>query len=184
MLIRSDIIKFLIKNKPKISFSLDNQIEITFVTSKSNLKQFQALKDEEMTVEVKKFSKKRSLSQNSYMWVLIDKISEAVNKSREDVYKSYVRDYGVFNIIPIKENAVERFVSGWGKNGLGWFCEDLGESKLKGYCKLIAFFGTSTYTSEEMNRILDAIILDCEEMGIETLTLSEAMLLKNENDIR
>lgn len=176
--------KFMIKNKPRISFSIEGQIEITFVTSKSNLKQIQALKDEEMIVEIKKYSKKRSTSQNSYMWVLLDKLSEAVIKPREDIYKTYIRDYGVFNIIPIKDEALDRFIDGWSKNGLGWFCDKIGKSKIKGYTNIMAYFGSSTYNSSEMNRLLDAIIMDCQEIGIDTLTLSEAMLLKNENDIR
>ena len=31
--------------------------------------------------------------------------------SKEEVYKKYIADYGVFEIIPIKNDAVKRFVS-------------------------------------------------------------------------
>ena len=174
--------QFVINKKPRISFSLDNQIEITFTTQKSNLEQISRLKDENMIVEVKKQVKKRSVSQNAYLWVLLDELGKVLNRSKEDVYKTYIKDYGVFETIPIKNEAVDSFVNKWGKNGLGWICEDLGESKLKGYTKLITYFGTSTYTSSEMARILEAVIIDCEEMGIDTLTINDIMKLPNDND--
>lgn len=174
--------QFTIKNKPKISISLDEQIEITFTTQKSNLNQILGLKDEEMVVEIKKKVKKRSLSQNSYLWVLLDEIGKKINRSKEEVYKNYIKDYGVFEIIPIKNEAVDSFIQKWSKNGLGWLCEDLGESKLKGYTKLITYFGTSTYTSSEMARLLEAVIEDCKELDIETLTIKDIMLLQNDND--
>ena len=174
--------QFTIKKKPKISISLDEQIEITFTTQKSNLNQILKLKDEEMVVEIKKKVKKRSLSQNSYLWVLLDEIGKKINRSKEEVYKTYIKDYGVFEIIPIKNEAVDSFIQKWSKNGLGWLCEDLGESKLKGYTKLITYFGTSTYTSSEMARLLEAVIDDCKELDIETLTIKDIMLLQNDND--
>lgn len=174
--------QFTIKKKPKISISLDEQIEITFTTQKSNLNQILGLKDEEMVVEIKKKVKKRSLSQNSYLWVLLDEIGKKINRSKEEVYKNYIKDYGVFEIIPIKNEAVDSFIQKWSKNGLGWLCEDLGESKLKGYTKLITYFGTSTYTSSEMARLLEAVIEDCKELDIETLTIKDIMLLQNDND--
>lgn len=174
--------QFAINKKPRISFSLDNQIEITFTTQKSNLEQISRLKDENMIVEVKKQTKKRSTSQNAYLWILLDELGKKINRSKEDVYKTYIKDYGVFEIIPIKNEAVENFIDKWGKNGLGWVCEDLGESKLKGYTKLITYFGSSTYTSTEMARLLEAVIIDCEEMGIDTLTINDIMKLPNDND--
>lgn len=174
--------QFTINKKPKISISLDEQIEITFTTQKSNLNQILGIKDEEMVVEIKKKVKKRSLSQNSYLWVLLDEIGKKINRSKEEVYKNYIKDYGVFEIIPIKNEAVDSFIQKWSKNGLGWLCEDLGESKLKGYTKLITYFGTSTYTSSEMARLLEAVIEDCKELDIETLTIKDIMLLQNDND--
>ena len=75
-----------------------------------------------------------------------------------------------------------RGINNWSKNGLGWFVEELGESKLTGFTKLIAYYGSSTYNSIEMNRLLNAIVDDCQEQGISTMTMKDIMLLKNEND--
>lgn len=176
------MIEFKAQNKPKLAVLLNNQVEITFTTSKSVLKAFESLDDTELTVSVKKYSKKRTYSQNAYLWVLLDEIGQKVGRSKEDVYKAYIKDYGVFEILPLKNEAVESFKYKWGKNGLGWFCEDLGESKLNGFTKLLAYYGSSTYNTKEMQRLLDAVVNDAKELGINTMTLSEIMLLKNEND--
>lgn len=176
--------QFNIENKPKISFSLDNRIEVTFTTDKSNLKQLQKIDDKQYIVEIKKYSKKRSLSQNSYLWVLLDELGKKLQMSKEEVYKKYISDYGVFEIIPIKNEAVDRFVKSWSNNGLGYLCRDMGESKVKGFTNLMVYYGTSSYTTQEMTRILEAVIMDCEEMDIDTMPLKDILLLGNDNDVR
>lgn len=169
--------------KPEFKFLVNGKVEISFTTDKSILKQFNDVKDDkELTVQVKEYRQKRSLSQNAYMWVLLDEIAKAVNRSKEDIYKELVKDYGVFEILPLKDDAVKRFNHNWSKNGLGWFTEIIGKSKLKGYTNLIAYYGSSTYDTQEMNRLLDAVVNECQELGIQTMTLSEIMLLKNDND--
>lgn len=176
------MIEFKAENKPRIALLTNGQIEITFNAPKSALRAFDGLEDKPLTVTVKEFRQKRSLSQNSYLWLLLDRLAEKLNRSKEDIYKIYVRDYGAFEILPIRNDAVEDFKKKWGKNGLGWFTEDLGESKLNGYTKLIAYYGSSTYNSKEMTRLIIAVIQDCEEQGIQTMPLSEIMLLQNDND--
>lgn len=169
-------------NKPEFKFLVNGKVEITFTCDKSILRQFESLKDDiDLTVQVKEYRQKRSLSQNAYMWVLLDEIAKAVNRSKEDVYRELVKDYGVFEIIPLKDEAVKRFNHNWAKNGLGWFTDVLGKSKLKGYTNLIVYYGSSTYDTKEMTRLLDAVINECQELGIQTMTLSEIMLLQNDN---
>lgn len=176
------MIEFRAENKPKIAVLLDGAVEITFTAPKSVLRQFDGLTDKPLTVTVKEFRQKRSLSQNAYLWVLLDKLGAKLNRSKEDIYKIYIRDYGLFEILPIKNEAVDRWVTNWSKHGIGWFCEDLGESKLDGFTKLITYYGSSSYTTAELKRVLDAVIHDCEEQGIPTMPLSEIMLLQNDND--
>lgn len=169
-------------NKPEFKFLMNGRVEISFITEKSILRQLEGLKDDiELSVQVKEYRKKRSLSQNAYMWVLLDEIGKAVNRSKEDIYRELVKDYGVFEIIPLKDEAVKRFNHNWAKNGLGWFTDVLGKSKLKGYTNLIVYYGSSTYDTKEMTRLLDAVINECQELGINTMTLSEIMLLQNDN---
>lgn len=178
--------RFKVSNLPCIRFLGDNLIEVSFTTSETIVGEISGLsekwKNKEILVTIEPYSEKRSLTQNSYMWVLLNQLAIKLGLSKNDVYKSYVKDYGTFEIIPIKNEAVERFSKNWSKNGLGWFVEDLGESKLNGFTKLVAYYGSSTYNSKEMARMLEAIVHDCEEQGIYTMTMKDVLKLKNEND--
>ena len=176
------MIEFKAEKCPKIAVLLDGRVEITLTTTKSVVRAFEGLKERDLTVTIKEFRPKRSLSQNAYLWVLLDELGKKVDRSKEDLYKAFVKEYGVFEILPIRNEAVTSFVTRWGKNGLGWFCEDLGESKLNGFTKLIAYYGSSTYNTEEMRRLIDEVVYECKEQGINTMPLSDIMLLANDND--
>lgn len=167
--------------KPDIKLLFNGKVELSFIAEKTIIEQISSLKQEDLTIQIKEYREKRSMSQNAYMWVLLDELAKKLQTNKEELYKIYIKDYGVFEILPIRQEAVESFKRRWGSNGLGWFTEDLGESKLNGYIKLIAYYGSSTYNSKEMSRVIDAIVTDCEEQGINTMTMSEIMLLENEN---
>lgn len=175
------MIEFKAEKSPKLAVLMDGRVEVTLTTTKAVLRAFEGLKDKDLTVSVKEYRQKRSLSQNAYLWVLLEEIGKKMDLSKEAVYKTYVKDYGVFEIIPVRNEAAASFITKWQKQGIGWFCEDLGESKLDGYTKLIVYFGSSSYNTEEMKRLLDAVLLDCKEVGIETMSVSEIMLLRNDN---
>lgn len=169
--------------KPDIKVLLNGKVEISFKGDKSIIKQFEGLKDDiELTVEVKEYRQKRSLSQNAYMWVLLNEIAKVLDSTKEKIYKELVKDYGVFEVLPLKNEAVERFTHNWTKNGLGWFTEILGESKITGYTNLIAYYGSSTYDTKDMARLLNAVVEECQELEIPTMTMEEILLLKNDND--
>lgn len=169
-------------NYPHISLNLEGKAEITFIAPKSALADLETLKDKELLVKVETYSKKRSLSQNAYMWVLLGELAIKLNLSKEEVYKNYIKDYGLYEVVPIKNEAVEMFIKSWKSRGLGWISEILQPSKITNYTNVIAYYGTSIYQSKDMRRIIEAIIEDCKEFNISTMTLSDIMLLKNEND--
>ena len=169
--------------KPDIKVLLNGKVEISFKGDKSIIRQFEGLKDDiELTVEVKEYRQKRSLSQNAYMWVLLNEIAKVLDSTKEKIYKELVKDYGVFEVLPLKNEAVKRFTHNWTKNGLGWFTEILGESKITGYTNLIAYYGSSTYDTKDMARLLNAVVEECQELEIPTMTMEEILLLKNDND--
>ena len=96
----------------------------------------------------------------------------------EEVYRLQIQGAGAYEILPIKNEAVERWKDIWTSKGLGWICEDMGASKLKEYTNLRCFYGTSVYDTEQMSRILDSVINECKLQGIETLTPDEIERIK------
>ena len=131
------------------------------------------------TIEEK--TKKRSLDANAYAWVLLGKIAKKVGIPKEDVYRNYIKDVGDnYEIVPIKKEAEERWVKNWQKKGIGWVCEVLGDSKLEGYVNVINYYGSSTYDTNQMSALINLIVQDCKEQGIETMTPAELQRLMEE----
>jgi len=133
-----------------------------------------------LDIEIKKHSKKRSLDANSYMWVLCEKIAISIGTTQQEIYQAQVREVGRREMLAIKSDAVDRWLIDWSDRGLGWFAEVVRDSDLEGYVVTRNFYGSSTYNVEEMKRLIDNLIVECQELGIDTMTPDEiSRLLKN-----
>ena len=53
---------------------------------------------------------------------------------------------------------------------MGWQSEILEKSKLEGYTNTINYFGSSTYDTKQMSVLLEEIVTQAKELGIETMT--------------
>jgi len=120
-----------------------------------------------LQIEIKPYREKRSLDANAYLWVLLGKIGEKLEADKEELYQGYVRAMGAYNITPIKETFLTKWIEIWSAKGLGWFCDTLGESKHKGYINVINYYGTSVYDTKEMSRVINEVVKDCESLGID-----------------
>lgn len=136
------------------------------------------IKDRLYTAEIKEYREKRSLDANALYWVLCDKLSEKIGISKEKIYRQHVKDIGGNTVIlPIRDDAKEQFIHNWQGRGIGWPCDEIGESKLTGYTNVICYYGSSTYDSAQMSRLIQFIVQDCKDQGIETLTPNEISLI-------
>lgn len=171
----------LTANNISTSYSESGQQLITLaLTNKTDIGELKQIVDNGklLTVEITQQRKKRSLDSNSYLWVLCQKIAETLHTTKEQVYQKFIRDVGQFEIVPIKNEAVERWIEVWNSKGLGWFAEVMEDSKLKGYKKVISYYGSSCYDSREMSVLLDEVVSTCKELNIETLPPDELKALK------
>lgn len=166
----------------RIAITLDGRAEVTFAADRGAVPELEALKGKELDLVAKPHAPKRSLTQNAYMWVLLGDLAKVLKTSKEEVYRAYIRDYGQYEVLPIKDEAVERFVRLWQCRGLGWVCEAIRASKITGYTNIIAYYGTSSYNSKEMSALIDAVVADCQEQGITTMSAEDIKRLRNEND--
>ena len=168
-------------NNISTSFSETGQQLITLaLTTKQDISDFKAIvaNGKLLAIEISKQKKKRSLDSNSYLWTLCQKIAEVIQSTKELVYQKFIRDVGQFEIVPIKNEAVERWIEVWNSKGLGWFAEVMEDSKLPGYKKVISYYGSSCYDSREMSVLLDEVVSTCKELNIETLPPDEIKALK------
>lgn len=129
-------------------------------------------KDKEYVIEIKKKSKSRSMNANAYCWVLCQKLALELSKngyiSKEDVYRKAIKECGHFTYVPVRIDAIERYIQIWQVHGLGWLAEDAGECKsIKGYHNIMCYHGSSVYTVSEMQRLIDCLVDECHQLGIQ-----------------
>nr|DAW55689.1 MAG TPA: NinB protein [Caudoviricetes sp.] len=134
------------------------------------------------TVTIKEFRKKRSLDANAYAWVLMNKLADKLNMGVRDLYRHYIPDIPENSqVVCVPTEAVEKLQSGWAHNGIGW-CSDTLKSKLPGCTNVVLYYGSSTFDQKQMGVLLDLIIEDCKQVGVEYLTPEELERLKGEWD--
>ena len=132
-----------------------NKHKITFIMNeRTALAELDEIKDlDKLSVEAKKYRKKRSLDANAYCWVLINKLAEKLNLKPIEVYRKAIYEIGVREVIPVKNEAVDRYKEVWQNNGL-------------------------VYDSKEMSKLVDNIVEECKTQNIETMTPTELEALK------
>lgn len=92
------------------------------------------------------------------------------------VYRKNISEVGSFEVVEVASAAVPRFIKRWHGNGLGWIAEPYQEKN--GFTTIIAYYGSSTYSTAEMARLIDALISEAKAMGIETLPPDQLEALK------
>ena len=142
--------------------------QITFTTRENPVKWYYRLKDFVCDISIRKSTPKRSKTANDFMWAMCTDIGNAMKPPlpKEMVYRQAIRDVGVYQPLPIREDAVERFKTVWESRGTGWFVEIVDDCKFPGYKKVFAYFGSSTYNTAEMSRVIDYLKQDMDAMGL------------------
>ena len=130
-------------------------------------------------LEVKEYRKKRSLDANAYAWVLIHKLAEATRLTPVEVYREAIRNVGNnFTPMCVREQDAESLKQYWSRQGLGWLCEDLGPSQVRGCVNIACYHGSSVYSSSQMAVLIDNLVQDCKSLDLEVLTPDKLALLK------
>lgn len=162
--------KDILSGKQNITLEIDG--DITELVEK--------LKDDLLSIDIKKFRKKRSLTANSYYWALVHKISEANGLADIVTHNLYLRDCRCLEYIngetvavpvPDTEEAEQEVLHKAeyhltptsrtieGKNGT-----------LRFYLMLR---GSSDFDGFEMNRLINFAVQDAQQLGIPVITENE-----------
>lgn len=163
----------------RVLLTLDGKAEYIITSKDRPTEEINDLMDKELSVEIKPYRKRRSLDANAYCWVLCQKLAEKLNCTKEDIYKEAIRKAGQFDFIAVTDSAADQFLKAWQSKGLGWYAEAL-ESKIEGCKKIMVYYGSSVYDSKEMAHLIDYIVSECKELGIETMTPTEISRMMNE----
>lgn len=152
---------------------------------KSLYDKIRGYEDDKPKVMTIKYEKEvRSLSANAYLWVLTQKLAKAMNTSKGDMYVKLIKKYGQFHQPIIRSDAKDSFIrqwdiantevehteslceitSTWKKGDIEWF-------EINAHC------GSSGYSKQDFQTLLNGVVEDCIEQGIETMTPQEIQSL-------
>lgn len=169
-------------SKIRHQYNESHQLEIILTTdnTKDTMAELTATKalvekGKELAVEVKQYRVKRSLDANAYMWVLLSKMADVLRTTKDELYLHMLDRYGVFTHIVVKPNVVDKVKHEWRT------VRELGEVMINGKpgIQLQCFFGSSTYDTKEMSALLEGVVSEAKEIGIETMTPNELLELKS-----
>lgn len=129
---------------------------------------------EKLNIRAVKYRNKRSLDANAYMWVLLQKMADKLHRDKWGIYLEMLGRYGVFTHIIVKPHVVEKVKNEWRT------VKELGEVCVNGTTgiQLQCYFGSSTYDTKEMSVLIDGVVSEARELGIETLPPEELERMK------
>lgn len=147
------------------SLSLEKMKLIITLELNENVEIKEIAETDKLAIEIKKYREKRSLDANAYMWVLLQKMAEILNTSKDELYLEMLGRYGVFTHIVVRPGAVNEMKEKWR------VVKELGEVEVNGQkgVQLQVYFGSSTYNTKEMSVLLNGIVDEAKSIGVETL---------------
>lgn len=162
----TDISIDYLSKKPKIQL-LINTNEITYL---------EKLKGLELDIELDKHREKRTLNANAYCWVLCDKIAKKLTVpdaviTKEDVYKDAILNIGTFQPMIVEEKAYDNLKRIWEKQGLGFLIQEV--SRKDKCIRINCYYGSSTYNTKEMSLLIELLVQQAKEQGIEIKSQAE-----------
>lgn len=118
---------------------------------------------DKLSIEIKKYRKKRSLDANGMLWACLGEIANVLRADKWEIYLQMLKRYGKYTYICVKPAVVEAVKAQWRE------CEVLGEMEVNGQkaVQMLCYFGSSTYTTQEFSVLLDGVIYEMRELGLQ-----------------
>lgn len=152
-----------------LSFSRDGASVLSITTREDCRELWDNLNGTDVEVTIKKYREKRSVTANSYMWVLLDKLASVLRTTKEELYLGYIRRLGMFKDFTLTEDEAKTFRVVWEAFGTGWPTEQVDYTQDGEKVIIRAYYGSSRYNTKQMSRLIDEVVEDCKEQGIETM---------------
>lgn len=129
------------------------------------------------TVEIKEYRETRTRTANNFLWSCLDKCAEKLHTTKEELYRKYIPSVGTFRDWDLPEDKVGTFCHAWESQGTGWVTERVDYAGDGNLITIRAYYGSSTYTKKRMSRLIDMVVEDAKELGVDCMTEKERALL-------
>lgn len=150
-----------------LTINRDGTQNVTVTVNSDFTKAFETLKDKPVSVEIKKAGKGRSTDANAFCWALCSDIGKAMTPPlpKEDIYRRAIKAVGVYTPVEIPVFDIGTLKRRWEAHGTGWFVERVDDGR-PGRIWVHLFYGSSTYTVDEMKTLIDWLVDQCNQMEL------------------
>lgn len=130
---------------------------------------FDKTKDKELNIDIKQFQEGRSKDANALLWACIGEIAVALRTDKWSVYLLMLKRYGQYTYICVPPQAVDMVKRQWRE------VEEIGDIKINGRdaIQLLCYYDSSTYDTKQFSALLDGVISEMQEIGLEPPTSEE-----------
>ena len=120
--------------------------------------------DRNKLFDVTEHREKRSKDANALLWACLGELAGALRSDKWAVYLQMLKRYGTYTYICVKPKAVEAVKKQWRES------EEIGTINIDGEeaVQMLCYFGSSTMNSKEFSILLDGVISEMKEMGLDT----------------
>lgn len=158
--------------------TLEGRLTITLECSGINVDELtRLLKLDKLDAELKRHHEKRSLDANAYYWLLIGKIGKVTGDNKNRIHNVMLDRYGKLERMP--DGSLIPFCIRDDIDHLTFPYPHLKPTQktLSKGGRLYRWYyqikGSSGYNTSEMSALIDGVVSECKEMGIETLPPEE-----------
>ena len=122
---------------------------------------------EEPLFHIKLWKEPRSLDQNAYYWALLNRLARMLGYPADELHEWMLRNYGVHDVVLVEVNVpLGEYFDHYDVLMAGWINGRL-------YNHVRVFKGSSKMDTTEFSHLLNGLIQECKQQGIETRTPAE-----------
>lgn len=152
----------------ELTVNRDGTQNVTITVDADFSRTFDSLAGKPVDVTIKKASTGRSRDANAFCWSLCSAIGRAMTPpvDKLEVYRRAIKAVGVYVEQTLKTWDVPTVRRRWESHGDGWLFEVVDDAPEIGYKLCFLHFGSSTYSVSEMQRLLEWLKDEAEQMEI------------------
>ena len=145
----------------------DGTINVTVTVAAELAQTLETMHGKPIDIEIKRWSPGRSMDANKFLWAMCGDIGKAMTPpiSKDDVYRMAIKEAGVWFEKEEPIFFLDKIRRRWESAGVGWFMEVV-DNGAPGRKLVRLYFGTSTYTADEIKPVIEWLKDQCEQMQI------------------
>lgn len=165
------------------------KFRMTFILDRDVSEDINGIAEKDLRIRAVQWREKRSLDANAYYWQLLTKVADALNRTNTAMHNLMLSEHGEVEVMDGKVLTVILLDSIDWQEVSQLHLKPTTATKVLDNGKLYRVYyvmrGSHTYDSKEMSRLIDGLVQEAKQLGIETMTPAEIeRLIRNDQSLK